>query len=164
VLVGASKSLPRAITDRLEPWDLDKLIPYQEEYLSGFRSEVYQVRLDAGFALAVKAMDRIVRQDIMRDIGGDLQRIHQLNTHHDRTTFKHLLLPIWTAGFRYKGKTYRFVINGQTGRVQGERPYSYWKIALAVLAGMVVIGGFVALLAETGALEVLLNMLSQTRW
>lgn len=161
VLIGASKTLPRTITDRLAPWDLDKLVPYQEKYLSGFRSEVYQVRLDAGFALAVKAMDRVIRQDIMRDIGGDVQRIQHVSTRHNRTTFKHLLLPIWTAGFRYRGKTYRFVVNGQTGQVQGERPYSYFKIALAALAAIVLMGGLIALLSETGVLEALLYNLDQ---
>jgi hypothetical protein len=38
VLVLASRSLPHAVTERLEPWDLANLTPYQEAYLSGFRS------------------------------------------------------------------------------------------------------------------------------
>ncbi len=36
-----------------------------------------------------------------------------------------------------RDRTYRFVVNGRTGRVQGERPYSKWKIAFAVLLGLV---------------------------
>ena len=36
-----------------------------------------------------------------------------------------------------RGKTYRFVVNGRTGRVQGERPYSAWKIAFAVILGLI---------------------------
>jgi len=60
-------------------------------------------------------------------------------------TFKHVLLPVWLAAYKYRGETYRFVVNGRTGRVQGERPYSKGKIALAVLAGLLVAGaiGFV---------------------
>jgi hypothetical protein len=48
-------------------------------------------------------------------------------------TFKHILLPVWVAAYRYGGKPYRFVVNGQTGKVQGERPYSAIKIAIAVI-------------------------------
>jgi len=68
-------------------------------------------------------------------------------------TFKHLLLPVWLAAYKYRGKTYRFVVNGRTGRVQGERPWSLWKIAVAVLLATTVAGGlgyFVTL--EKGAL------------
>jgi len=53
-------------------------------------------------------------------------------------TFKHILLPVWLAAYKYNGKTYRFVVNGQTGRVQGERPWSAIKIAIAVVLGAIV--------------------------
>lgn len=156
VLVGASRSLPRKITSRLAPWDLDSLVPYNEEYLSGFRSEIYQVALDEGFDLAVKIMDRVIRRDVCRDIGGDQQRITNLHTSHSETRYKHLLLPVWSAGFRYRSKVFRFVINGRTGKVQGERPYSYLKIALAVLLGLAAAAALVVALDESGALKELM--------
>ena len=145
VLVGASTTLPRTITDRLRPWNLKALVPFNEAYLSGFESEVYQVRLDDGFNRAVRIMDAIIRGDIARDIGGDLQRIHHLDTRHDNITYKHILLPIWSSAFTFADKTYRFVVNGQTGKVQGERPYSPWKITAAVIAALAVIGGIALL-------------------
>ena len=150
VLVGATQTLPRTITDELEPWDLDALVPYQEDYLAGFRGEVYQVRLDEGFQLARKRMDHIIREDVRRAIGGDQQRISQLRTHHENLRFKHILLPVWAAAFRYRGKSYRFVINGRTGRVRGERPYSRVKIALAIIAGLALTAGSLYLLTEYG--------------
>lgn len=133
VLIGASKTLPRTIINHLQPWDLDKLKPYTEEYISGFRSELYQVTVDQGFLQAENIMERKIKRAIRYDIGGDHQRISAVNTHHDNTTFKHVLLPVWSAAFNYRGKTYRYVINGRNGTIQGERPYSYIKIALAVI-------------------------------
>ena len=44
------------------------------------------------------------------------------------------------AAYKYNGKSFRFVVNGQTGKVQGERPYSAWKIAGAVVVGLIVAG------------------------
>ena len=41
-----------------------------------------------------------------------------------RLTFKHVLLPVWLAAYRYRGKSFRFVVNGRTGSVEGERPWS----------------------------------------
>ncbi len=136
VLVLASHSLPRKITERLEPWDLANLVPYQDEYLSGFRSELYQVDLSKGFEYAREIMARTLYRDIARDIGGDRQRISRVDTRFDHIRFKHLLLPVWLASFRFRGKAYRFVVNGRTGQVQGERPWSYIKIALAVLVAL----------------------------
>lgn len=157
VLVGASRSLPRKITDRLQPWDLDHLVGYDEKFLSGFRSEVYQVDLDEGFDQAVNIMDRVIRSDIARDIGGDHQRIQQVQTRHSDTTFKHLLLPVWSAGFRFRKKTYRFVVNGRTGKVAGERPYSVVKIALAVVLGGIAAAAAFYVAIETGLLDELLR-------
>ncbi len=155
VLVGATRTLPRKITDWLAPWDLQNLVPYNEEYLSGFTSEVYQVDLDEGFGFAQKMMDDVIRTDVRRAIGGDQQRIHQLRTSHSDTTFKHVLLPVWTAGFRFRDESFRFVVNARTGKVRGERPWSRVKIALAVLAGLVVLAAvlFFAQAAQGGGME-----------
>jgi DNA-directed RNA polymerase subunit RPC12/RpoP len=154
VLVGATRTLPRKITDWLEPWDLENLLPYTEEYLSGFSSEVYQVELDQGFNHAQTNMDRIIKGDVKRSIGGDQQRIRRLQTTHSETTFKHVLLPLWSAAFDFRGKTYRFVVNGRTGKVRGERPYSVVKIALAVVAGgAMLIGGVSAMYSSQSGLS-----------
>jgi len=145
VLVLASRSLPQEITERLEPWDLANLTPYQEDYLSGFRSEMYQVNLEQGFERAQEIMVPTIRRDIQRDIGGDHQRIHGMDTRYGEISFKHILLPIWLSAFRFRDQVYHFVVNGRTGEVQGERPYSPWKIAFAVLLTALAIGGGVAL-------------------
>lgn len=142
VLVPASQSLPIKYVDRLEPWDLNNLVPYDTKYLSGFKSESYQKGLEEGFSTAQGKMEPIIREDVRRDIGGDKQRIHNMDTDYDDVTFKHILLPIWISAYRYNEKVYRFMINGRTGEVQGERPYSWIKITLAILAAIAI--GFTA--------------------
>jgi DNA-directed RNA polymerase subunit RPC12/RpoP len=145
VLVLAARSLPGKYTRGLEPWMLGELSPYQPQFLSGFRAESYTVDLPEGHKAGLERMDEVIRQDVRRNIGGDEQRIHSVTTDHSDEKFKHLLLPIWMAAYRYQGKSYRFIVNGQTGKVQGERPWSKWKIAGAVLLVLVIIIGFLAL-------------------
>ncbi|MDE4131891.1 primosomal protein N' (replication factor Y) - superfamily II helicase [Phaeobacter sp. QD34_3] len=140
VLVLASRSLPKRYTDALEPWDLSALEPYQPQYLAGFRAEAYAVSLQEGFDEARAHMDRVIERDVRFDIGGDRQRISHIDTEVSDVTFKHILLPVWLAAYKYRGKTYRFVVNGQSGRVQGERPYSAWKIAAAVAVALILVG------------------------
>jgi hypothetical protein len=149
VLVLASRSLPAPLTDRLEPWDLLGLKPYGPEYLTGFQSEAYQVPLDQGFEVAVEKMRAVISGDVKADIGGDLQRIERLDIRHADTTFKHVLLPIWLGAFRYGGKTYRLAVNGRTGLVQGERPYSAWKIVGAALLALVIAAAIADVLASS---------------
>ncbi len=140
ILVLASRSMPKKYADRLEPWDLQNLVEYDGSYLAGFRAEAYQVDLAEGFDEAKDVMAGSIRSDVRRDIGGDEQRIHTIRTQHDDVTFKHLLLPVWISAYRYKDEVYRFLVNARTGEVQGERPYSWVKIALAVLAGLTAAG------------------------
>ena len=140
VLVLASRSLPKRFTDALEPWDLSAMEPYNPEYLAGFRAEGYTVELNEGFTEARARMDRVIARDVKFDIGGDRQRIHDIQTRVSDVTFKHVLLPVWMAAYKYRGESYRFVVNGRTGRVQGERPWSAWKIGFAIVVGLLIAG------------------------
>ncbi len=146
VLVLAARSLPKSHTDALLPWDLSRLQPYQPEFLAGFRAEGYTVSLEDGMTEARAYMDRMIERDVRFDIGGDRQDIRRIDTEVSDVTFKHILLPVWTAAYRFRGKSYRFVVNGQTGKVQGERPWSPWKIAIAVILGLIAAGAALLLL------------------
>ena len=147
VLVLASNSLPREKTEKLEPWDLNNLVAYTDEYLSGFRAEAYHVDLKQGFEIARGIMDGPIRATIRSDIGGDEQRIHSVQTRYNDITFKHILLPVWLSAYRFKQKIYRFVVNGRTGEVQGDRPWSFWKIFFVVAGVLAAIGAIAGVIA-----------------
>lgn len=142
VLVVASTALPEKFRTNLGNWDLTRLEPYLPQYLAGFRAEAYTVSLEEGFDEARSVMDRQIHRDIKFDIGGDRQRVQKVDTSIHDVTFKHILVPVWLAAYKYRGESFRFVVNGQTGQVAGERPWSIWKltfaaIALAIVAGVV---------------------------
>ena len=141
VLVVASEALPRELARKLEPWDLAELVAYDSRYVSGFNAQSYQVDLKPGFELAKKRMAPAIEDLIEDQIGGDEQRVEQVTTRYRDVTFKHLLLPIWISAYRFGDETYRFLINGRTGEVQGERPYSWVKIGLLIAAVAAVVGG-----------------------
>lgn len=140
VLVIASSSLPQNLGERLEPWDLSLLEAYSPDYLSGLQAEGYTVSLADGHQSGRTKMEAVIYVDVCHDIGGDVQRVDSIDTDWRDETFKHILLPVWMAAYKYNGKSYRFLVNGQTGEVQGERPWSAWKIAFAVLAAVIVAG------------------------
>ena len=145
ILIIASHSLPIKHTERLEPWNLGQLLPFNDKYLSGFRSESYQVDVTTGLNEAKAKMAPVIQTTVRRDIGGDEQQIATMNTTYTDITFKHILLPIWISSYRFKDKVYRFLVNGQTGKIQGERPYSVLKIFLLILAIIAIIVAIVML-------------------
>jgi DNA-directed RNA polymerase subunit RPC12/RpoP len=140
LLIPATKSLPPNRLAALEPWDLNELTPYDPAYLSGYKAQRYQVDLAEGFELAKHLAAPVINSDVRADIGGDEQRVESIETSYSAITFKHLLLPVYVGAYRFGEKVYQVVVNGRTGEVQGERPYSFWKIfffALALLAALI---------------------------
>ena len=128
----------------LRTWNTRELVPYQDEYITGFQAAAYQVGLKAAFVTAKQMIDSKVEQLVRADIGGDHQRISSVNTQYSHLTFKHILLPMWVSAYLYGGRTYRFVVNGQTGEVQGESPKSGWKIFFLVCGILAVLFVFLA--------------------
>jgi len=111
--------------------------------LAGFITEKYQIDIKQAFVIAREIIKTREREAVKRDIGGDRQRIHTMNTKYFDVTFKHILLPIYVSAFHYKSKVYAFYVNGATGRISGKRPYSAFKIALAVIVGIIVLAGII---------------------
>lgn len=143
IVVPASQSLPAKYVEKLEPWDFENLVPPEDGYLAGFRTERYCVEIEDGFARAEAKMQPAIDQSIRRDIGGHRQQINTRQQTYGSLTFKHVLLPVWASAYRFNNKVYRFVVNARTAEVQGERPWSWWKITLAALAGSAIIGGLI---------------------
>jgi predicted RNA-binding Zn-ribbon protein involved in translation (DUF1610 family) len=133
VLVPAVKSLPADELAKLEPWDLGGLKPYAPEFVAGFLATRYETDLAHGFDAARAIMTETIREDCRRDIGGDEQRVDAMKTSWNAVTFKHVLLPVWSAAYAYRNRTWRVLINARTGEVIGQRPYSFAKIAGLVL-------------------------------
>jgi predicted RNA-binding Zn-ribbon protein involved in translation (DUF1610 family) len=139
VLVLADRSLPDELRYNLQGWDLPALLPYQDEFISGFAAETYQIELPEGFEQAKQIMQGTIAATVRQDIGGDEQRIDSMHTEHTNITFKHILLPVWISAYRYQNRTFRFVINARTGAVFGQRPWSAWKVAGVALLAIVLI-------------------------
>lgn len=145
ILVAGSPSVPTHLARVLDRWDLARLRPPAPELMAGFAVEVYRIGLEPGFAQARGRMEPAIEAAIRRDIGGDEQRIHGRHTLLDDIRFKHLLLPVWIGSYRFAGRAYQVVVNGHSGEVEGDRPYSWVKIAAAVLAGLLLVAALAAL-------------------
>lgn len=134
VLIFAARGFPDWMMRGLEPWRLEECVPFNQELLAGLLARTYDIPLDRGFEQARQRIEETLTADVRERIGGDHQEVEQIDTRYFALTYKHLLLPVWLLAYRYHARTYQVAINASTGEVQGERPYSPWKITLAVLA------------------------------
>ncbi len=134
VLISASKKMNRKLLENLDPWPLVTCLPYNQQVIAGFLARTYDQELDEGFDEAKVRIDNAILMEVHSRIGGDTQRVHRVDSQYDAITYKYLLLPIWLLAYRYNEKVFQVVINAATGKVQGERPYSWVKIGLTILS------------------------------
>jgi len=133
VLIPASAQYDSDLLRKLNDFKLHQLVEYKPGYLSGFIAERYSVSLQTGWSQAKSRVDDWQERDIRRRIGGDEIRNLSISTRYFDRTYKHILLPVWNANYMYKNKTYRYMVNGETGSVTGRVPRSPWKITFFTL-------------------------------
>lgn len=138
-LVKASNQKTGIIPPKIALWNLQLLKPFDSSYLSGFVTEKYTIPLLMGHDESNKVAKTIADTWARRDIGGDTQQVSSITVKLTDETFKHILLPVYISTYKFKGKRYNFYVNGQSGIISGERPYSFWKIFFFVLAIIFVI-------------------------
>ena len=130
------------LVEALEPWPLDRLMPFTPEVLAGFYSRTYDVELEDGFRSARQRMEAVLASEVRQRIGGDTQQIQSQQTNYSAVTYKHILLPVWLLAYRYRDKTYQVMMNAATGEVSGQRPYSWVKITFAMLLAAILFATF----------------------
>jgi hypothetical protein len=109
--------------------------------MAGFKAQRSQVGVNDAIVKAKLSMDRVIESDVRDDIGGDEQRVGNVQTNYLDITYKHILMPVWISAYRYRNRQFQVMVNAQTGQVLGERPWSVGKIAAAVMATVLVVGG-----------------------
>ncbi|RMH01729.1 MAG: primosomal protein N' (replication factor Y) - superfamily II helicase [Planctomycetota bacterium] len=134
LLVCASAGLSGDLLERLGPFDTTALVPYRPEYLAGWRAEEYTIDLEAGWQEAQARVEAEQRRRCEGDVPGDTHRDLRVRNRIHEVSWKHVLLPVWSLSYRFRGCTWTVLVNGQTGRVAGEAPYSRWKVFGLLLA------------------------------
>ncbi|MCI4668440.1 MAG: zinc ribbon domain-containing protein [Bacteroidia bacterium] len=149
VSVLASHGLSNSMVSQILPYQVEEANNFDNNYLMGWETELYQKDIKEGYRLADKIMDERLYQLCSGEVPGDTHRFLRVDTHKEGLTFKHMLYPVWVAAYTYKEKVFQFILNGQTGKVSGKKPKAAWKIILAILGG-IILGAGIYYLIQTG--------------
>lgn len=147
-LVSGSKGLPQQEALSIMPFNLPALKRYEPYYLAGWLCEEYSVDQDSALQLCQQEYSEQERRNIRAFLPGDTASNLEVRTRFRNISTDLCLLPVYVLSYRYHDRLFRFLVNGQTGRVVGTKPISWQRIAIAVGIGvaalaLIVILGFV---------------------
>lgn len=142
-LVAASTSQNQEMLQGVEPFHTEENKIYKPEYVAGFVAERYAVGIKDAWQMAKEKIKSKLKNTIESKIRDENNAQHvrnlQITTIYQDVTYKYLLLPIWLSSYTYKDKVYQFMVNGQTGRVSGKTPISAIKVAITIVAAVIVV-------------------------
>jgi hypothetical protein len=133
VLVPGSTSGDQGMLRKVYPFDTKRLVAYKPEYLSGWAAEAYRIPLAEAWATGQGLIQKDEYAKCDRQVPGDTHRNLNVRTWFSKTTYKHVLLPVFLSNYRYNGKLFQFMVNGQTGKVQGQAPIDWVKVIIVVV-------------------------------
>ena len=146
----ASRHTDAALLKKVEPFSTKVLKVYNPAYLAGFMAERYTLGLKEGFDRIRPLAEERMENAIKAARGYDTYRGMTYGHDYRKVAFKHILLPVWLSSYRYRNKTYSFIVNGESGKVAGRAPLSALKIAFLILAGVGLFALLLYLLMLTG--------------
>ncbi len=138
-LVSGSRGLPQQDAERIKPFNLPGMKRYRPYFLAGWLCEEYSIERDAALSICREEFSRHQQQSISAFLPGDTHRNLQIATDFAHVNSDLCLLPVYILSYRYKDQLYRFLVNGQTGKVAGDKPLSWRRIGGAIAGGVVLL-------------------------
>jgi hypothetical protein len=124
------------------------LVPWAPEYLAGWTAVLpSSAPGDAWRAIRAALVER-VRGRCADDVPGELHRDLRVETAVEVADVAPGLVPVYVAAVPWAGRVHRFVVDGRTGRVEGDAPYSPGKVAGLLVAGVLAATALGALIAR----------------
>lgn len=121
--MDGSTKMDNVIMESIEPFDMNEAVDFNTAYLSGFLADKYDVEAKDGEERIRQRVDETLDALMKPSMAGYSSVItssKQLRVQHNKA--RYVLFPVWMLHTKYKGKTYVFAMNGQTGKMTGTLP------------------------------------------
>lgn len=138
-LVSGSKGLPQKESLRIQPFQLPALKRYEPYFLAGWLAEEYSVAREEALAICQAEFQRQEQANVGKFLPGDTHTSVKLQTEFSHVSSDLCLLPTYILSYRYRDRVYRYLLNGQTGKMAGDKPLSAVRIAVFVAAVLLLI-------------------------
>lgn len=157
VTIAASSEFDQKKLDKVMPFNPSTITVYEKKYLAGYYANHYDKDIRDAWVEAKTIMDGVIRKAIIAQYDCDVVDYLNVQTEHDDVTYKYVLMPVYFLTYKYKKKYYGVYVNGNTGKVAGKTPVSFWRVLIAVLLGLGVVGGLIYLFVQSGLMNEILS-------
>jgi hypothetical protein len=150
-MVPGAKGISFEESKLVQPYKLSALVRFRPYYLAGWMAEEYSIDRDQAIQQVKDEFRSRQAQEIAYFLPGDTQRNLQVDTDLQVNGSDLILLPVHVLSYRYKDRLFRFLVNGQTGKVIGEKPVSKRRIAglvMSILAALILLAILIAWIAS----------------
>ena len=147
--VDGSVRFNDAIMNSIEPFEYEELTKFSYSYLSGFLAEKYDVEKDEAKKITIDRAKQSCISDLetkARASGYSTFYSDNKETTINEENIDYVLLPVWMLNIKYNEKIYTFAMNGQTGKMIGDIPYSKNKAFIFWLVLFIIFFALVALI------------------
>lgn len=138
LLVGASGALTPHETQNICPFDLAAAQAMEEVAMREAAVEQFRVKRKYARPLARQGLEARESEACRQYVPGRCRNM-KVNIRIEDMASEPVLLPVWIAAYKYKNQTFRFLVNGQTGKAAGQAPVSWAKIATVILFAVLLI-------------------------
>jgi hypothetical protein len=150
VIVPGLQRLKFNDIEKLGPYNLMDIVAFKPEYLAGWPAMTYDRPLAKASLLAREKVVHALRRQLHSLVAPGRQKrgLQTGGVNWIDMTFKYVFLPLWIGTYHYQGKPYQVFVNGQTGKVSGEKPRDMIKTILiftSMILSLLVILVFLAL-------------------
>ncbi len=121
VCVTGSRKLADLLVRTMAEFDFPGASAYDPRFLSGWPAEIYEISMADASLEARKIAVGQVHRVLSSHLAGVQNPIYS-PSNIMVTGFKLVLVPVWVTEYAVESRTYRVLINGQTGSVVGEAP------------------------------------------
>ena len=158
LLVLGSAHVSRVLLQRIQPFQLNGLVTYSPDYLAGWQAQVYDVPLETAWDQGKAQMREQSKQQCYQSIRSSHVRNFSMTADFGDEAWRFILLPVYLTAYRFDHRVFQVLVNGQSGKIAGQKPVDWWKIwlAIAVMLLPALVAGLIGLTQRADGIGILI--------
>lgn len=132
LLVAGTERVSARHLGNVDHFNLSEMVAYAPVFLAGLQAKGYDRPLEPAWEIAREVMREKTKDACMRQTSTSMVRNFSMKLDFSDESWRYLLLPVYLAAYQFDTKTFHAIVNGQTGKISGQRPVDWKKIWLVI--------------------------------
>lgn len=132
LLIAGTERVSAHHLKNVDQFNLADMVAYTPAFLAGLQAKGYDRPLETAWELAREVMREQTKRACIGQASTSLVRNFSMKMDFSDESWRYLLLPVYLAAYQFENKTFHAIVNGQTGKISGQRPVDWKKIWLVI--------------------------------